>query len=106
MIRDKSIPIMITSLPPLLFFNHTDNYSYLSYQTNNSRSIEKIQNKLQEAASNVDVLGPTLIGCLCIARYKDGNWYRGVVIQLYGPNDVGIRYVDYDSQMFSTTPDP
>ena len=58
-------------------------------------TIEKIQKNLQDAASNADGLGPTFIGCPCIARYKDGDWYRGEVIEWCGPNDVGIRYVDY-----------
>ena len=57
-------------------------------------TIEKTQKKIQDAASNADGLGPTFIGCPCFAQYE-GDWYRGEVIQLCDPNDVGVRYVDY-----------
>lgn len=65
-------------------------YVHLSRE---SLKLEDLQRKLQETSCSALVIEDPVVNMTCLARYEDGYWYRGIVLETGAY--IKVKYVDY-----------
>lgn len=62
----------------------------------NIDAIEKLEMKIsEETQKRTQVDSKAVVKNLCLAKYFDGQWYRGLVRPVQSPLHVGVFFVDY-----------
>ncbi|XP_064095991.1 uncharacterized protein LOC135207944 isoform X2 [Macrobrachium nipponense] len=70
----------------------SDNVIYV-HLSRESPKLEDLQRKLQEVGNSALVMEEPEVNMTCLARYDDGYWYRGMVLETGAYYKV--KYVDY-----------
>ncbi|XP_053737505.1 tudor domain-containing protein 15 [Synchiropus splendidus] len=60
----------------------------------NLSTIQELEQSILEEAAGPGRLGD-LMETLCLAKYQDGNWYRGVASPVLSPQHLAVFFVDY-----------
>ncbi|XP_068610187.1 tudor domain-containing protein 15 [Brachionichthys hirsutus] len=62
----------------------------------NSDLIEELERKIPEETDKIRQAGTRAVGRkLCLAKYLDGKWYRGVAHPVQSPLHLSVLFVDY-----------
>ncbi|XP_076024098.1 tudor domain-containing protein 15 [Genypterus blacodes] len=61
----------------------------------NTDIIEKLQNNISEESVKMQNNTAAVVRNLCLAKYLDGNWYRGLALPCPSPLHLSVFFVDY-----------
>ncbi|XP_034555602.1 tudor domain-containing protein 15 [Notolabrus celidotus] len=79
--------------------SHCEVYCHLERNTDDIEELEKTisveSEKMLEASTE------TVVGKLCLAKYLDGKWYRGLINPVESPLHLNVFFVDYGNTSVS-----
>lgn len=61
----------------------------------NTEIIEELETKISQESENLMQAKTGAVKKLCLAKYLDGKWYRGVLLPVQSSLHVGVFFVDY-----------
>ncbi|XP_005814855.1 tudor domain-containing protein 15 [Xiphophorus maculatus] len=67
----------------------------------NTEIIEELEIKILEATENMQARTGAVVRKMCLAKYLDGKWYRGVTLSVQSSLHVGVFFVDYGNTNIS-----
>ncbi|KAM4713203.1 tudor domain-containing protein 15 [Anableps anableps] len=67
----------------------------------NTEIIEELETKIIEASENMQARRGAVVTKMCLAKYLDGKWYRGVTLPVQSSLHVGVFFVDYGNTNIS-----
>lgn len=63
--------------------------------------IEKLEMKISEETRRMQIEPKAVVKKLCLAKYFDGEWYRGLVRPVQSPLHLSVFFVDYGNSVIS-----
>ncbi|XP_008395442.1 tudor domain-containing protein 15 [Poecilia reticulata] len=67
----------------------------------NTEIIEELEIKILEATENMQTRKGAVVRKMCLAKYLDGKWYRGITLSVQSSLHVGVFFVDYGNANIS-----
>uniref|UniRef100_A0A096M979 Tudor domain containing 15 n=2 Tax=Poecilia formosa TaxID=48698 RepID=A0A096M979_POEFO len=67
----------------------------------NTEIIEELEIKILEATENIQARTGAVVRKMCLAKYLDGKWYRGITLSVQSSLHVGVFFVDYGNTNIS-----
>ncbi|KAJ0061218.1 hypothetical protein NL108_013528 [Boleophthalmus pectinirostris] len=67
----------------------------------NTLVLEEIDAKISEVQKVKQANAETVVEKLCLAKYHDGKWYRGIAYSAHPPSHVCVTFVDYGNTMMT-----
>uniref|UniRef100_H3C257 Tudor domain containing 15 n=1 Tax=Tetraodon nigroviridis TaxID=99883 RepID=H3C257_TETNG len=85
-----------------VFVTHTVSQAELyCHLERNIHLIEKLETRISEETQRARGHSGAMVNNLCLAKYFDGQWYRGLGRPVQSPAHLSVYFVDYGNSMIS-----
>ncbi|CAL9692512.1 unnamed protein product [Knipowitschia caucasica] len=85
-----------------VYVTHVNNHLEIFCQLESSEAVlEELDAKISDVLKGEQANAETVVPKLCIAKYFDGMWYRGVTYSAQSPSHVSVFFVDYGNTMIA-----
>lgn len=82
----------------------SSHFEVLCQLDKNTDIFEKIEVKISEEVEKIRQASTGTVGkILCLAKYLDGMWYRGIAHATLSPSHLSVYFVDYGNKMIAET---
>uniref|UniRef100_A0A3B4B5Z8 Tudor domain-containing protein n=1 Tax=Periophthalmus magnuspinnatus TaxID=409849 RepID=A0A3B4B5Z8_9GOBI len=85
-----------------VFVTHVHSHFEIFCQLEKNTAVfEEIDDKISEVLKLKQTNAETVVEKLCLAKYLDGQWYRGIAYLAQSPSHVFVTFVDYGNTMIA-----
>uniref|UniRef100_A0A8C6UGF8 Si:dkeyp-93d12.1 n=1 Tax=Neogobius melanostomus TaxID=47308 RepID=A0A8C6UGF8_9GOBI len=97
----SSYDLNVGSEEPVHVTHVSSHFEVLCQLDKNSSILEEIDAKICEISKVEQADSEAVVDKLCLAKYLDGKWYRGIAYPAQSPSHLCVTFVDYGNTMIA-----